>query len=130
MSYKRYILVRIIGVIIVATLGVLAATTGNMLILIPPALAIGVLIYFFSRRVREVVVDERINSIAHKATRLAFLAFVILAVVIGAILIALSQESSSNLYQIGLTLNFSVCAILVMYWIAYIYYNRKLGGKE
>ena len=130
MRYKRYLLIRIIGIIIIAILGVTAATTGNTWALIPPAIIIGAVIYLFSRRVNGVVVDERINTIAHKSSRLAFLVFVILAVITGAILISLSRNGSPDLFAVGLTLDFSVCALLVFYWLAYIYYNRKLGVKE
>jgi uncharacterized membrane protein len=130
MSYKRYLLMRIIGIIIIAILGILAATTGHIWALIPPAIIIGVVLFLFSRRVNEVVVDERINTVAYKATRLAYLVFVFLAVITGAILISLNRDSSSDLFRIGLTLDFSACALLVFYWIAFTYYNRKLGGKE
>ncbi len=130
MSYKRYLIIRIIGIIIIAILGILAATTGNTWALIPPAIIIGVALFLFSRRVKEVVVDERINTIAYKATRFAYLVFVFLAVITGAVLISLNRDSSSDLFRIGLTLDFSACALLLFYWIAYTYYNRQLGGKE
>jgi uncharacterized membrane protein len=129
MSYKKYLLLRLIGIIIMAILGVLAATTGKPLALLPPAIVIGVILYLFSRKVKEVVVDERVNAIAYKSSRLAYLSFVILAVITGAVLISLGQNGSPELFRIGLTLDFSVCAMLVFYWLAYIYYKSKLSGK-
>jgi uncharacterized membrane protein len=130
MSYRKYLLIRVIGIVVIATLGAIAGTTGNLLVLLPPAIIIGALIFLFSRRVREIVVDERINTVAYKASRFAYLVFVILAVITGAALIYLGKDDSPELFRVGLTLDLSVCALLVFYWLAYIYYNRKLGGKE
>jgi uncharacterized membrane protein len=130
MSYRRYMLFRLLGILVLAFLAAWATTTGNLLALIPVVIVLAVILFALRKRVKEIVVDERVNAIAYKATRLAYLAFVILAVITGAVLIILSKNGSPELFQIGLILDFSVCALLVFYWMAYIYYNRKLGGKE
>ncbi|MFC1942876.1 hypothetical protein ACFLWU_06660 [Chloroflexota bacterium] len=56
--------------------------------------------------------------------------FIVLAVIVAVILMTLGQNHLTGLFPTGLILAFSVCAILVMYWSAYYYYNRKYGGKE
>ncbi len=130
MSYKRYMLFRLLVILVLAFLTAWATTSGNLLALIPIVIVLAVIMFALRKRVTEVVVDERVNAIAYKATRLAYLAFVILALITGATLIVLGKDSSPELFRTGLILDFSVCALLLFYWMAYIYYNKKLGGKE
>ena len=130
MSYKTFMLLRVIGIIIVATVAVWAAATDNLWILIPIVIIGTAILFFFSRRVREVVVDERVQSIANKASRLTVKVFSSLTVITGAVLIILSRDGSPQLFQVGLTLAYSVCAILVIYWIAYFYYGWKYSGRK
>jgi uncharacterized membrane protein len=130
MSYKRYMLFRLLGVLVLAFLAAWATTTGHLLVMIPVIIVIGTVLFSLKKRVKEVVVDERVYSVADKASRLAFIIFVILAVIVGAILISLSRTGSPELFPIGLSLAYSVCGLLCIYWIAYIYYNRKFGGRE
>lgn len=130
MSYKIYMLFRLLGILAIAFLGVWMGTTGNYWLIIPVVIIGTGVLFLLKRRVKEVVVDERINAVAYHASRFAYLSFVILAVIVGAILIVLNKNGSSEMFKIGLTLCFSVCALLVFYWLAYIYYNRKYGGNE
>ena len=130
MSFKTYTAIRMVIIIIMAGLIGWAVVNGNALIPVPVIIAAMVILLLFRRRVKEVVVDERVYSIAEKASLIAFRVFGILAAVIGATLVALGWDSSSDLYKIGLTLAYSVCGLLVIYYIAYIYYNRKYSGKK
>jgi uncharacterized membrane protein len=130
MSFKQFTLIRIIVIIIMAGLISWAITSGNALMPIPVVIAALVILLLFRRRVKEVVVDERIYSIAEKASYLAFRIFGIAAAVIGATLVTLGWDSASDLYKIGLTLAYAVCGLMVIYYIAYIYYNRKYSGKK
>ena len=130
MSYKKYMLFRLLAIVIIVSLGVWAGITGNILILIPLAVVIGFILFTLRRRVTEVVVDERVNTIAYRASRMALVAFVILAVIVGITLTNLARDASDSLFHIGLTLDYAACAVMVFYWLAYIYYNRRYGGKE
>jgi len=130
MSYKKYMLFRLLGAMVIAFLGAWAATTGNIPLLIPAIIIIGVILFSLKKKVKEVIVDERVNTIAYRASRLAFLVFVILAVIAGITLTNLARDISDALFHVGLTLDYAACALVVFYWLAYIYYNRKLGGKE
>jgi uncharacterized membrane protein len=130
MSLKTFAGIRIFVLIIMAGAISWAVVNGNVWIPIPIVIAALVILLLFRRGVKEVVVDERVYSIAEKASYLAFRIFGIAAAVIGATLIALGWDSSSDLYTIGLTLAYAVCGLLVIYYIAYIYYNRKYSGKK
>jgi uncharacterized membrane protein len=130
MSYKKYMLFRLIAIVIIAILGIWAGTTGNVPVLIPAVIILFFILLTLRRRVKEIVVDERVNTVGYRASRLAFVAFIILAVITGGILIYLAEDASDVLFHIGLTLNYAGCVLLVFYWLAYFYYNKKLGGKE
>jgi len=130
MSVKTLRLYRAIVVIIVAILVGWSVASGNAWIPVPTVIAGIVILFLLKRRLKEVVVDERIFSIADKAAMLAFRVFAILAATTGATLLALNRESDSNFVQVGFTLAYSACALLILYYFAYIVYNRKYGGKE
>lgn len=130
MSYKRYkLFIAIIAIILVGLVG-WAIVRGNALIPAPAIIAASVIFYLLSRHVKEVTVDERVYSIAEKASLIAFRTFGIATAVIGATLVAIGWDSSSDLYLIGLTLAYSACVLILTYYIAYIYYNRKYSGKK
>jgi uncharacterized membrane protein len=130
MSLKRYRILTAITLVIVAASVGWAVVNGNAWIPIPIFVAALLILLLSRRRVREIVVDERVYSIAEKASYLAFRIFGIAAAVIGATLVAIGWDSSSALYKIGLTLTFAACGLMMIYYIAYIYYNKKHSGKK
>lgn len=130
MSYKRFMLFRLVAIIILAGLGAWAGSTGNLVLLVPAAVVLFIILFVMRKKVNEVVVDERVNAVAYRASRVAFLAFVFIAVIIGAVLVLMAEDSSDALFKIGVTLNYSACALVVFYWVAFTYFNRKYGGKE
>jgi uncharacterized membrane protein len=130
MSFKQFTVIKLVVVIIMAGLIGWSVTSGNYWIPVPAVIAALMILLLFRRGVKEVVVDERVYSIAEKASYLAFRIFGIAAAVIGATLVAIGWDSSSDLYKIGLTLAFAACGLVLIYYIAYIYYNRKYSGKK
>ena len=130
MSYKQFKLWRTIVVIIVAILVGWSVANNNALIPVPAVIAGIVIVLLLKKGMKEIIVDERIFSLADKAAMFVFRSFVILAGMAAATMLALNQERYPDLEQAGFTLAYSVCAMLVIYWIAYFYYNRKFGGKE
>ena len=130
MNYKIYKLWRTIVVIIVVILVGWAVATNNALIPVPAVIAGIVIVLLLKRGMKEVVVDERIFSVADKAAMLVFRTFIILAGMIAATMLASNEGSHPALEQVGFTLAYSICTMLLIYYLAYIYYNRKYGGKE
>jgi uncharacterized membrane protein len=130
MSLKTFTRIRIFILLIMIGLISWAIVSANIWIPIPVVIAAVMVMLLLRRRVREVVTDERVYSIAEKASLVAFRVFGIVAAVIGITLVALDWQSASDLYKIGLTLAYSACGLLVIYYIAYIYYNRKYSGKK
>jgi len=80
------------------------------------------------RRVKDIVADERTYAIAGKAARLTLQVVAIGMAVIGAILLIIDRGESSTLTHTGFALVYGTCALLVINYIAYYYYNRRLGG--
>jgi uncharacterized membrane protein len=130
MSFKQFTIIRLGVIIIMAGLVGWAVSQGNYWIPIPAVIAALVIMLLFRRGVKEIVVDERVYSIAEKAAYLAFRIFGIAAAVIGATFVALGFEAVPELYPIGLTLAFSVCGLVLIYYIAYTVYKRKYSGQK
>ena len=88
-----------------------------------PTIAFGigvVLIVLGRRRVTEIIEDERTYRISEKASRRIYQVFVTSAALVGTILIALNRHE-----DVGYTLAFSACALLILYLVFYSYYNKR-----
>jgi uncharacterized membrane protein len=130
MSYKTFKIWQRVLLVIIAVVVAISVTTGNAIIPIPTVIIGVVLIIILRRRVKDVVADERVYAVADKASRLTLQIVGIAMAAVGGILLAISRGGSSVLAQVGFTLEYATSGLLVIYYIAYIYYNRKLGGKE
>jgi len=132
MSYKTFrIWQRVLMAIIAVIIAVSVVTSNAIIPILLPAVILGMLILIIlRRRVKEVITDERVYDIAEKASRLTLQIVGITMAVVGAALLAIGRGGSSMLAEIGFTLEYATSGLLVIYYIAYIYYNRKLGGKE
>ena len=97
-----------------------SVSEGNALL---PAIAfiIGlVLITLGKRSVKDVMEDERTYRISEKVSRRIYQVFVTGAALAGTTLIALNKYT-----EVGYTLAFSACTLLILYIILYGYYSRK-----
>jgi uncharacterized membrane protein len=129
MSYKTFRIWQLVLTVVIAIVIAVSVVIGNAIIPIP-AVILGMLILIILKRsVKEVVEDERVYTIAEKASRLTLQIVGIAMAVVGATLLAISRGGSSMLAQIGFALAYATGGLLVIYYIAYIYYDRKLGGK-
>ena len=129
MSYRRYKLVMAIIVIIVAALVGWAVSVGNAFLPAPAVIVGTAILYFCRRRIKVVVEDERIHRIGDQASRRTIEIALIAMAVVASTLLALSTDERPELETVGVTLGYSICAILVLYTILYNYYNRKYSGK-
>lgn len=129
MSYRNFKLLRLLVVIILGVLVAWSSAMGNAWIPIPAVLVAVTILLLFRRRVKEITVDERTFSIAYKASRVAFVVFGVGAVALGTTLLALGKSGQPEFRLIGFTLCYAICALALVYSIAFSYYNRKFGGK-
>jgi len=98
---------------------------GNAVIPIPATIGGAGLLYLLRKRLREVVEDERNYRISEKASRSTIQISAFLMAITGAVLIALHINGASPLKEVGLTLAFSGCALLIIYLTFYSYYSRN-----
>jgi uncharacterized membrane protein len=130
MTLNKYRLIEFVVIIVVMGLTAWSVMSGIAWIPVPAFVA-GIVIGLFIRKgVKKIAVDERVNTVAEKALSVASAVFIILAAPIGLTFIALGLNDYPDLEPVGFTLAFSACAVVLIYYIANIYYNRKLGGKE
>lgn len=98
-----------------------------------PALAISVFlagtttIYLLKNRLKEIVEDERIHQVSQKASWITFQIVVISFALGGTTLIAM-RNTYPGYTNIGFFMVYVSCAIVVLYDLLYMRYNRKYGG--
>jgi len=130
MSKRKYITFRILLLIVLVFMAnIIRAEGGWYWALLPIIFAIAVFIsirYLSPKKVKEVMIDERIQLIQEKASRIAIQIFVLTSVVIGAILVVISYEAGLAFSQIGLTLTYSAVTLVLLVIILRVYYSRKL----
>jgi len=131
MSLKTFRIWRRILIAVIGAAAAISVIIGNAYILLSAVIAGMIVIIVLRRRVKEVIADERVYTIADKAARLTLQILGIGMAFIGAILLALSRENlSAILAQVGFALEYATCGLLIIQLAAYTYYSRKLGGKE
>ena len=125
MSKSTFLLCRIALIIAGCFLISWAALSKNYIVL--PILVAGWvgLLFFLRSKVKELMKDERSDRIKEKTARIAMPVFVVMAYVASAVLVLLGKNTSSSLTQIGITVGYSAFALLIIYWIIYIYYAKK-----
>lgn len=127
MSYSKFRIWKMLVVIFVSILVGWSIANDYALVPVTAVIAGLVVMRLLKRGMKEEIADERVFSVADKAAMLVFRVFILLACMASATMLALKRENT-DLEQAGLTLAFSVCVLLVVYYLAFIYYNRKYGG--
>ena len=129
MSYKTFRMWQaIMGMIIGGVIGASVAM-GNWIVPIATIIIVMLIMIMLRRGVKEIYADERTYAIAYKAARLTLSVAGIGMALVGAVLLAASHGDTSAMAQVGYTLEYATCGLLIVNYIAYIYYSRKLGGK-
>ena len=121
---------RVCVVIIVAALIGWAIYAGNAWVP-APMIAAGIVITWLIRRGGEKPkTDERTYIVAYKASLFVFRIFTLVAAAVAVTLLALARGNYPELEPAGMTMAYSCCALIILYYAAFIYYNMKHGGKE
>ena len=95
-------------------------------LLIVAAISIFLFIRYLSpKKLKEVIIDERTYRIQEKASVMAIQIFALTALYIGATLIFTTSKTDNDFRQLGLTLLFSVCGLILLRLILHFYYSRK-----
>jgi len=130
MNIKTYKNLRIAIIVAIGIAVVLSIVFNNVCaVLVAVAVAL-IVLAVIQRRVKDVVKDERTETIGNKAARLTVVLIGIGMPITGAVLVAIGWDTpASKLRAAGDGLLYATCALLVVNLLAYTYYNRKLGGK-
>ncbi len=128
MKLNTFRKLRIILLVLVAA-GVFASIYLNFVILAAFSVGLGMVVMSFLKiLVKDVIEDERIEEVHEKATRASFK---ILMPILGLTAITLFYAGDGPFYflrSLGIILAYVTCVGLVVYLIAYFYFNRKYGG--
>ena len=119
---------RLCGAAIIAAMMALTGWSiaiGNAVVPIPAAIGGAVLLYLLRRQVSDVIEDERNYRISEKASRFAIQVFAIVTAITGITLTAVSTGNHATFRDVGLTLAFCACGLLILYMISYTYHSRK-----
>jgi uncharacterized membrane protein len=131
MNTKTYRIWQIITVIIVGGVVGLSAVIENWILALVAVITGMLVTIIFRRSVKGVITDERNYTIAYKAARFTLGIASIAMAVVGTALLAINHDNLDvTQAQIGFSLVYTTCGMLVLNTLAYIYYNRTLGGKE
>jgi uncharacterized membrane protein len=130
MNIKTYRNWRIALIAVIGAIVAVSVIIGNVCsILLDVGIGM-IIIFILQRRVKDVVRDERTETISNKAARLTVALISIGMPVTGAVLVAIGWDApASALRQTGDGLLYATCALLVVNALAYTYYSFKLGGK-
>ena len=118
-------------IIVALALGITVTWSISVGDLVLPVIAVTVglgVILLLRRRIEEVTVDERVHLIHERASTMTVQVFGVITVLVGFVLIALSNSGYADFSQSGFTLVYSACALLILHLIFRHYYRRKYGG--
>ena len=120
MDRKQFVVYAALVCVIMGAVVGYGVSTGNALLPVI-AFSIGIVLIALGKRgVKEVMEDERTHRISEKVSRRIYQVFVIGAALAGTTLIALNKH-----IEVGYTLAFSACALVLLYMVFYGYYSKR-----
>jgi uncharacterized membrane protein len=123
-SYRRYLA---LATTILAGIVAWSVIAQNMMVAVAGVSASMILLYLLRKRVKEVMIDERVHRISQMASRTTLQIFGWVSAASAFILITLGRTISTGFEQAGYTLAYATCALLLLYSVFYKYYGSKFG---
>lgn len=128
MNEKTYSSIRKLMVVIIG-LGVAISIILENLVVAFALIIFGMAILIgFKQRLNVKIEDERIFTIAQKASMRTVQIFGFIIATISVSMLIL-RETYENFELMGSVLAYSACGFLLLYGLFYWYYNKKLGGE-
>ena len=125
-KYNQYRFYKLIIVMLLAGTVSAFVTAGNFVVPLLALLIAVLLMFILKKNVDAKLTDERIESIAGKSSRIAFVVSVLLMALAGIVLFALRETYPQYLIT-GYVLAYFGCGMLFLYTILFKYYsNRKI----
>ncbi len=126
MTKKRFLIYRIITVIILGAVTGASVSYGNWYLPMLCIMGAWVFLYGLRSRVKEVLADERDYGIAGRAALSAMRIYSMIAVIAGLVLY-IAQRENEVLFGIGSTLMYSAFFLMLLYTILFKIYAKKDG---
>jgi uncharacterized membrane protein len=128
MKTKKLTRYRVLFAIILVSMFLYAVLVGDSILLGFSIMAGFALTLILARKQEKIIVDERIQLINEKASTTTLNTFILGASLLGFILLGLDNIGYTELSQLGFSLLYSACALMILNMIFRIYYRRKFGG--
>jgi len=123
-SYRRYLA---LATTILAAIVAWSVMAQNMMVAVAGVSASMISLYLLRKRVKEVMIDERVHRISQMASRTTLQIFGWVSAASAFILIAFGRTISTGFEQAGYTLAYATCALLLMHSVFCKYYGSKFG---
>lgn len=127
MKQKQFRIILFLIVMLMGAVSSFAFSIGSPTLAISVFLAGITVIYLLKSKMEGIVEDERIHQISQKASWITFQIVVISFALGGTTLIAM-RNSYPGYTNLGFFMVYVSCAIMVLYSLLYMHYNRAYGG--
>jgi uncharacterized membrane protein len=127
MSFRTFRLIELAFIVILVVLVTLSVNAGIAWIPVPAAVLAVAGLLLLRRRIKEVISDERTETIGNKAARFTFTTATLIMAFGGATLGALSTHYP-DCQPYANALIFSSGILMVIYIFASLFYSGKMGG--
>jgi uncharacterized membrane protein len=123
MTAKKFLIYRLIVVILLAGVVSSFVAAGNYLVPIAAVITALIFLLLMRKKVNEVLADERDYKIAGNAARYAMTVFSAISGIIILVLFALKKDRP-DFELVGSTLAYAVCGLMLLYSLIFKYYQR------
>lgn len=123
MTKKTFLVIKILTVMILSILTGVSVNLGNYILPIVALAAAGSFIYILSKRVKEVMADERDYKIAGQAARLAITIYSITMVIIGLWTLNLAKTQPDFEFA-SYAILYSTCALMILNAVLFKIYQK------
>lgn len=128
MSYKTFKWVRIFMAMFIAATVSIAVSIENVYLALAAVIIGMISMLLIKKNVKEVLVDEMVNSIAGKSALMAYsIAVPVLALLSLIFMFSNLKERGSEMYNLGIIFSYIALAQMFVYSLFYYYYQRKYG---
>ncbi|MFH2136021.1 MAG: DUF2178 domain-containing protein [Patescibacteria group bacterium] len=123
MTAKKFLIYRLIVVMLLAGVVSSFVAAGNYLVPIAAVITALIFLLLMRKKVDEVLADERDYKIAGNAARYAMIIFSAISCIIILVLFALKKDRP-DFELIGSILAYAVCGLMLLYSFIFKYYQR------
>ncbi|PKK85519.1 MAG: hypothetical protein CVT48_05085 [Thermoplasmata archaeon HGW-Thermoplasmata-1] len=126
MNKQKFMFLGVLITLAVTAMVTISVIRGNAVIPIA-AVILGLALISLCRRKLENEIDrEKLREVSKDASRITLPVFGTAMVVVGAVFMALSRGGYLDLMEVGQVMTFTACGLIIIYFVVYLYYSRKV----